>query len=114
MNAKTKSNPNETCETIKLGIEAHAKWYYVGRQIDGATPQPVQKMTSEWLLRFVAAKATPSPTRAAATSASWRSAKTTPLSHGMNRPRFQGFVDLGRFFAPYGLDMALRAGQKPP
>ena len=54
MKAKTKSNPNETCETIKLGIEAHAKWYYVGRQIDGATPQPIQKVTVEGLLRFVA------------------------------------------------------------
>jgi transposase len=54
MNAKTKSNPTETCETIKLGIDAHAKWYYVGRQVDGATPQPVQKMTFEGLLHFVA------------------------------------------------------------
>ena len=54
MNAKTKSNPTETCESIKLGIDAHAKWYYVGRQVDGATPQPVQKMTFEGLLRFVA------------------------------------------------------------
>ena len=54
MNAETKSNPNETCESIKLGIDAHAKWYYVGRQIDGVTPQPVQKMTFEGLLRFVA------------------------------------------------------------
>ena len=42
MNAKTKSNPTETCESIKLGIDAHAKWYYVGRQVDGAAPQPVQ------------------------------------------------------------------------
>ena len=54
MNTKTKSNPTETCETIKLGIDAHAKWFYVGRQLDGATPQPVQKMTFEGLLRFVA------------------------------------------------------------
>ena len=30
------------------------EWYYVGRQVDGATPQPVQKMTFEGLLRFVA------------------------------------------------------------
>jgi len=54
MKAKTKSDPNETCESIKLGIDAHAKWYYVGRQVDGATPQPVQKMSYEGLLRFVA------------------------------------------------------------
>ena len=54
MNSKTKSNHTETCETIKLGIDAHAKWFYVARQLDGATPQPVQKMTLEGLLRFVA------------------------------------------------------------
>tara|TARA_R110002096_G_scaffold272683_4_gene466423 strand:- start:3295 stop:3612 length:318 start_codon:yes stop_codon:yes gene_type:complete len=54
MNAKTKSNSTETCESIKLGIDAHAKWYYVGRQVDGAAPQPVQKMTFEGLLHFVA------------------------------------------------------------
>jgi hypothetical protein len=45
MNANTKFNPTETCETVKLGIDAHAKWYYVGRQVDGATPQPFQNMT---------------------------------------------------------------------
>ena len=41
-------------ESIKLGIDAHSKWYYVGRQVDGATPQPVQKMTLPGLLRFIA------------------------------------------------------------
>ena len=54
MNAKTESNSTKNHETIKRGIDAHAKWYYVGRQIDGATPQPVQKMIYEGLLRFVA------------------------------------------------------------
>ena len=54
MNAKTESNPTETRKTIKLGIDAHAKWLHVGRQVDGATPQPVQEMTFEGLLRFVA------------------------------------------------------------
>lgn len=39
---------------IKLGIDAHAKWYYVARQLDGATPQPVQKMDLDGLLHFVA------------------------------------------------------------
>ena len=53
MNKDTKINPNETCETIKLGIDAHAKWYFVARQIDGVTPKPVQKMTFSGLLRFV-------------------------------------------------------------
>ena len=41
-------------DTIKLGIDAHAKWYYVARQLDGATPQPVQKMELDGLLHFVA------------------------------------------------------------
>ena len=54
MNNKTRSNPTNTSETIKLGIDAHAKWFYVARQLDGATPQPVQKMTFEGLLHFVA------------------------------------------------------------
>ena len=54
MNTNTESNPTETCQSIKLGIDAHAKWFYVGRQLDGATPQPVQKMTFDGLLCFVA------------------------------------------------------------
>ena len=54
MNTITESNPTEPCQSIKLGIDAHAKWFYVGRQLDGATPQPVQKMTFDGLLRFVA------------------------------------------------------------
>jgi hypothetical protein len=37
------SNTTEAQSTIKLGIDAHAKWYYVARQVDGATPQPVQE-----------------------------------------------------------------------
>jgi len=53
MNAKTKSNPTETRQSIKLGIDAHAKWFHVGRQLDWGTPQPVQKMTFDGLLRFV-------------------------------------------------------------
>ena len=32
-------------EAIKLGIDAHAKYCWVSRQVNGATPQPVQKMT---------------------------------------------------------------------
>ena len=46
--------PTKTYDTIKLGIDAHAKWYYVARQLDGATPQPVQKMDLDGLLHFVA------------------------------------------------------------
>jgi len=35
MNPNTESNSTETCQSIKLGIDAHAKWFYVGRQLDG-------------------------------------------------------------------------------
>ena len=49
-----KNSNTESYESIKLGIDVHAKWYYVARQLDGATPQPVQKMDLEGLLRFVA------------------------------------------------------------
>jgi hypothetical protein len=49
-----KLTPTKSYDTIKLGIDAHAKWYYVARQLDGATPQAVQKMDFHGLLRFVA------------------------------------------------------------
>ncbi len=54
MNTHTQTNPTELHATIKLGIDAHAKWFYVGRQFDGAAPQPVQKLIFDGLLRFVA------------------------------------------------------------
>jgi hypothetical protein len=47
MTTQTTPNSSEQYEAIKLGIDAHAKWCYVNRQVDGATPQPVQKMTFE-------------------------------------------------------------------
>ncbi len=47
MKTTNQSNPTELYATIKLGIDAHAKWFYVARQLDGATPRPVQKMTFE-------------------------------------------------------------------
>ena len=40
-------------ESIKLGVDAHAKYYWVSRQVDGPTPQPVQKMTYDELILFV-------------------------------------------------------------
>ena len=52
----TTSIPSKTTvsyDSIKLGIDAHAKYYWVSRQLDGATPQPVQKMTYDELLLFV-------------------------------------------------------------
>jgi len=54
MKTITETKPTQLHATIKLGINAHAKWFYVARQLDGATPQPVQKMTLDGLLRFVA------------------------------------------------------------
>jgi len=50
----TTENTTEIGGMIKLGIDAHAKWYYVARQLDGAPPQPVQKMTLDGLLHCVA------------------------------------------------------------
>jgi hypothetical protein len=52
----TTSIPSKTTvsyDSVKLGIDAHAKYYWVSRQLDGATPQPVQKMTYDELLLFV-------------------------------------------------------------
>lgn len=40
MNVITKSNPTETCKTIKFGIDTHAKWYYSSRQDHSAPFQP--------------------------------------------------------------------------
>jgi hypothetical protein len=43
MTTSTPSKSSPSYEAIKLGIDAHAKYYWVSRQVDGATPQPVQK-----------------------------------------------------------------------
>jgi hypothetical protein len=43
----------ESHESVKLGIDTHAKWYYVARQLDGATPQPLQKMDFDGLMHSV-------------------------------------------------------------
>ena len=47
------SKSSASCESIKLGIDAHDKYYWVSCQVDGATPQPVQNVTYEELLLFV-------------------------------------------------------------
>ncbi len=49
-------NSTEPHATIKLGVDAHAKVYCVAPQVDGATPQPVQKMTFDGLLHYYVAK----------------------------------------------------------
>jgi hypothetical protein len=41
------SQSTASYDSIKLGIDAHAQYYWVSRQVDGATPQPVQNMTYE-------------------------------------------------------------------
>jgi hypothetical protein len=53
MTTSTPSKSSPSYEAIKLGIDAHAKYYWVSRQVDGATPQPVQKMAYNELLLFV-------------------------------------------------------------
>ena len=35
MDTHTQVNPTELHATIKLGIDAHAKWFYVACQLDG-------------------------------------------------------------------------------
>jgi transposase len=47
------SKSTTSYDSIKLGIDAHAQYYWVSRQVDGATPQPVQKMTYDELMLFV-------------------------------------------------------------
>ena len=58
MNAEAKSNPTQIHTVIKLGIDVHFKWFYVGRQFDVATLQPIQKIALrgccsdfEWIVR---------------------------------------------------------------
>ena len=36
MMKENKTGTSKSYDTIKLGIDAHAKWYYVARQLDGA------------------------------------------------------------------------------
>ena len=54
MMTEDKTETTKSYDTIKLGIDAHAKWYHVARQLDGATPQSLQKMNFDTLLHFVA------------------------------------------------------------
>lgn len=57
---KTSTNTHQNTEPkttkrftqIKLGVDIHADSYRVVRQIDGATPQPAQKMTPTQYLEF--------------------------------------------------------------
>lgn len=40
-------------EFLERGNEAHAKFHWVSRHADGATPQPARKMTYKVLLLFM-------------------------------------------------------------
>ena len=53
MTTSISSKSSLSYEPIKLGIDPYAKYYWVSRQVDGATPQSVQKMTYDELLLFV-------------------------------------------------------------
>jgi hypothetical protein len=56
LKAMTTTYPSKSSayyDSIKLGIDAHAQYYWVSRQVDGATPQPVQKMNYDELMLFV-------------------------------------------------------------
>jgi hypothetical protein len=46
-----KASTTESHESVKLGIDAHAKLYEIARHLDGETPQPVQKIDFEKLLQ---------------------------------------------------------------
>lgn len=56
--ANTHTNHNQTstapkAKRIKLGIDMHADWHVVVRQVDHATPQPAQKFTPAGFMKFV-------------------------------------------------------------
>lgn len=52
---KVKSpTPPELRPAIKLSLDALTKWYSVDRQLNGATPLPIQLMNIDGLPRFVA------------------------------------------------------------
>ena len=42
------------CEQMKLALDVHAGDLMVVRMLDGAKPQPPQKMTTEYFLEWVA------------------------------------------------------------
>ena len=52
--SETTPSPARKFTKIKLGVDVHADSYRVVRQIDGATPQPAQKMAPQKFLEFAA------------------------------------------------------------
>ena len=53
MTTSTTSESSLSYEANKLRIDAHAKCYWVSRQVDGAVPQPVQQMSFAEPMLFV-------------------------------------------------------------
>ena len=53
MTTTTRFQSTGSYESNKLGIDAHAQYYWLSRQADGATLQLVQNMTYEELMLFV-------------------------------------------------------------
>jgi hypothetical protein len=53
MTTTNRSRLTRSYESIKLGIDAHAKYHGVSRSVHGATPKPVHNMTYEELLLCV-------------------------------------------------------------
>jgi transposase len=52
-NTVSKKNPTSKAEVILLGLDIHAERQVAVRQIDGQTPQPAQRFTTEGLLKWV-------------------------------------------------------------
>jgi len=44
MTSSTPSQSNDSYDLIKLGIDSLARYRWVNRDGEGATPQPIQKM----------------------------------------------------------------------
>jgi hypothetical protein len=48
VNTRTESIPTETCESIKLWIAAHAKWFYVVWQVTEFPFPPTRARLTDW------------------------------------------------------------------
>ncbi len=92
------SQSSASYDSIKLGIDAYAQYYRVSRQVEGATPQPVQKMTYEELMLFVVKQQ--KLTRHVVTCYGWpshndqvRAAPIHPSRAGRRRVQSHGVAD---------------------
>jgi transposase len=57
-NSKVETNQNQSqpfeCEVLKIAVDAHAAFFVVAYQMDGANPKPPQKFTPNDFLRWLA------------------------------------------------------------